>query len=216
MNNGASSPKAIPGSSRCASPAARPGPRSPVRPRAWPTIFRFAARKPTRWPWGRSTPASSNPGISASNAAARTSTTWKSAWGSSTGASRPGLSAARTSAPSTSWRRWPATPPSAIAWPTPPLSRRSPKPPCRPGAGPSPASPWNWNAWPTIPATSGPWPATWAISPPWLFAGASGAISSISPGLSAATASAGGWCGRAGSSLTSTSRPSAHSWNGWS
>ena len=86
-------------------------------------------------------------------------------------------SAARTSGPSTRWRRWPATRRSATRRPTARRSRRSPA--ARSPSAPRccAASPWSWNGWPTTPATWAPWPATSASCRPPPTAAASAATS---------------------------------------
>ena len=79
---------------------------------------------------------------------------------------------ARARARCTTWRRSPATRPSATPRPTArrveALARRRR---ARRGPRPCAASPWNWSAWPTTPATWARWPATSAILPTASFCG---------------------------------------------
>ena len=81
-------------------------------------------------------------------------------------------SAGPTSGRSTTWRRWPATRPSATPRPTPGASRRSrgvevP----RAGAGAPRRSRWSSSGSPTTSATSGRWPATSASCRPRRYCG---------------------------------------------
>ena len=126
---GTSLAQADPLSPRRIGRATMPGGRTPrqsVRRRRDRFLPRAKATKSTRSRSGRCTPASSSRATSAFSATASRCSTWRSRSAISIAGSSGRWSAGRTSARSTTWRRWPATPRSAMRRPTARRSRRWP------------------------------------------------------------------------------------------